>query len=71
MRLYIIPAGPRSSVGSASDSRARDPGFDTRSGNILSADSRGAVVSYWRKNVHEVLVNRLGGLACPGKVWLG
>ena len=31
-----MPAGPRSSVGSASDSRARDPGFDTRFGNILS-----------------------------------
>ena len=27
-----------------------------------SADSRGAVVSYWRKYVHKVLVNRLGGL---------
>ena len=27
-----------------------------------SADSRGAVVSYLRKYVHEVLVNRLGGL---------
>ena len=26
-----------------------------------SADSRRAVVSYWRKYVHEVLVNRLGG----------
>ena len=36
-----------------------------------SADSRRAVVSYWRKYVHEVLVNRLGGLACPGKVWVG
>ena len=24
-----------------------------------SADSRGTVVSYWRKYVHEVLVNRL------------
>ena len=31
-----MPAGPRNSVGSASDSRARDPGFDTRFGNILS-----------------------------------
>ena len=42
------------------------PGFDTQSGHILSfspsSDSRGAVVSYWRKYVHEVLVNRLGGL---------
>ena len=26
----------RSAVGSASDSRARGPGFDTRSGHILS-----------------------------------
>ena len=32
-----------------------------------SAVSRGAVVSYWRKYVHEVLVNRLGGLSLPRK----
>ena len=25
------------------------------------------VVSYWRKYVHEVLVNRLGGLSVPRK----
>ena len=25
------------------------------------------VVSYWRKYVHEVLVNRLGGLGLPRK----
>ena len=31
------------------------------------ADSRGAVVSYWGKYVHEVLVNRLGGLSLPKK----
>ena len=31
-----------------------------------SADSRGAVVSYWRKYVHKVLVNRLG-LSLPRK----
>ena len=30
-----------------------------------SADSRRAVVSYWRKYVHEV--NRLGGLSLPRK----
>ena len=43
--------------------------IDTRSGNILppSAFSRRAVVSYWRKYVHEVLVNRLGGLSPPRK----
>ena len=32
-----------------------------------SADSRRAVVSYWRKYVHIVLVNRLGGLSLPRK----
>ena len=32
-----------------------------------SADLRGAVVSYWRKYVHEILVNRLGGLSLPRK----
>ena len=26
-----------------------------------------AVVSYWRKYVHEVLINRLGGLSLPRK----
>ena len=32
-----------------------------------SAVSRRAVVSYWRKYVHEVLVNCLGGLSQPRK----
>ena len=32
-----------------------------------SADSRGAVVSYWRKYVYEVLVSRIGGLGLPRK----
>ena len=32
-----------------------------------SAFSRRAVVSYWRKYVHEILVNRLGGLSLPWK----
>ena len=32
-----------------------------------SADSGGAFVSYWRKYVQEVLVNRLGGLSLPRK----
>ena len=47
------------------------PGFDSRSGKNTfvspSADSRRAVVSYWRKYVHEVLVNRLRGLSLPRK----
>ena len=32
-----------------------------------SSDSRRAVVSHWRKYVHEVLVHRLGGLSLPRK----
>ena len=32
-----------------------------------SAFSKRAVVSYWRKYVHEVLVKRLGGLSLPRK----
>ena len=32
-----------------------------------SADSRRAVVSYWRKYVHEILVNRLRGQSLPRK----
>ena len=51
--------------------RVRGPGFDIRSGNILSfllpLFSKRAVVGYWRKYVHEVLVNRLGGLSLPKK----
>ena len=35
--------------------------------NRRTAFSRRAVVSYWRKYVHEVLVNRLGGLSLPRK----
>ena len=61
----------RSSVCSASDSRARGPRFDNRCRPHTfaspSADSRKAVVSYWRKYVHEVLVNRLRDLSLPRK----
>ena len=32
-----------------------------------SAFSRRAIVSYWQKYVHKVLVNRLGGLSLPRK----
>ena len=57
--------------------RVSNPGHLTYESGALPialrgpAESRGAVVSYWRKYVHEVLVNRLRGLSCPGKVWLG
>ena len=32
-----------------------------------STDSRRAVVIYWQKYVHKVLINRLGGLSLPRK----
>ena len=34
--LFLLGAGPRSAIGRAPDSLVRGPGFDTRSGNILS-----------------------------------
>ena len=58
---------------------AQSVGHLTRKSGVLgsilvspSAFSRRAVVSYWRKYVHEVLVNRLGSLSLPRKsvVWL-
>ena len=55
----------------------RGPGFDTRSSHILPflppLIKEGQLsVTGWRKYVHEVLVNRLGGLSLPRKsvVWL-
>ena len=77
--------GRGSSIGSEFAWHASGPEFDPHVRHILSwrlwswkhfyghspssADSRRVVVSYWRKNVHQVLVNFLGGL--PRKVWLG
>ena len=43
------------------------PGLATHTFLSPSPFSRRAVVSYWRKYVHEVLVNRLGGLRLPRK----
>ena len=51
-------AGPRSAVGM---SWIRYPVWPHTFAS-LSADSRGTVISYWRKYVHEVLVNRLGSI---------
>ena len=64
-----MEAGLRSAVGRVPE--IRGPGFNTWSGHIYfrspSADIRGAVIIYWRKYVHEVLVNRLGGLSLTRK----
>ena len=70
IRNWCNNSGLRSAVGRASDSRARAPGsipgpatyFDSP-----SIDSRRAVVNYFRKNVHKVQVNCLGGLSLPWK----
>ena len=63
---YLQRAGPRGTIGRAPDS------YPVWQHTFVSpsAFSRRAVVSYWRKCVHEVLVNRLGGLSLPRKVWL-
>ena len=76
-------AGPHSAVGNMSDCRSRNREFDP--GPVLyfldleiismaillpSADPRRVDVSYKRKYVHEVLVNRLVKLA-QEKVWFG
>ena len=75
LRLVSFRAGPRSTVGSAPDSSIRGPGFDTRSGHILSCllpliqegqlsvSGESMCTKYWL-TVKEVS-------ACPGKVWLG
>ena len=36
MKFTFVQAGPCSAIGRAPDSYVRGPGFDTRSGNILS-----------------------------------
>ena len=54
--------GPRSAVGSASDSSARGPGFDTWSGHILLSN---LLLIQEGQYVHLVLINRLGDLSLP------
>ena len=71
-RIHSRGAGPRSAIGRAPTrlvsrgSWVRNPAWQ-HTFVSPSAFSRRAVVSYWRKYVHEVLVNRLGGLSLPRK----
>ena len=73
MMLFIrtmFCAGPRSAIGRAPDSKSGVLGSIPVWQHTFvspSAFSRRAVVGYWRKYVHEVLVNRLGGLSLPRK----
>ena len=63
-------AGPRSAVCRAPESCQRSwVRYPVWPHTFISpsTDSRWAVVSYWRKYVPEVLVNRLGGLSLPRK----
>ena len=68
---HLIYAGPRSAIGRAPDSQVRGPGFDTRSGNILSfllpLFQEGQLTVTGESYVHKVLANRLGGLSLPRK----
>ena len=72
--IYITPflfsfhsyfAGSRSAIGRAPD-WVRYPVLKHTFVSPFAL-SRRAVVSYWRKYVHEVLVYRLGGLSLPRK----
>ena len=58
-------AGPRSAIGRAPGKSGSWVRYSVWQHTFVSpsAFSRGAVVSYWRKYVNEVLVNRLGGLS--------
>ena len=62
-------AGPRSAVGSPSYSRARSPGFDTRSGYILSfllpLTQEGQLSVAGESMCTKKLIKRLGGLSLP------
>ena len=59
-------AGPREAVGSASESRARSPGFDTRSGSIPGPTTYFRSPSVDCQLLHLVLVNCLKGLSLLG-----
>ena len=72
--IIKIRTGLRGAVSSASGRQEPEvpgsifglvPGVRSLTFASLSADSRRAVVSYCRKYVHLVLVNRLGGLSLP------
>ena len=63
---YVVPGREVQSVGHLTR-KSGVLGLPNRSFVSPSTFSGRAVVSYWRKYVHEVLVNRLGGLSLPRK----
>ena len=69
VRLACGQSRVRSS-GPATFFRGDWSGNNLYSHSLPTADSSRAVVSYWRKDVHLVLVNRLGSLSRNGVVRL-
>ena len=67
--LFTLPGRVAQSVGHLTLSQGSWVRYPVWQHTFVSpaAFSRRAVVSYWRKYVHEVLVNRLGGLSLPRK----
>ena len=75
LKCYPKIVWPRGVVGSASDSRVRDPGFDTQSSQVLSfllpliqegqlsVTGESMCTKYW--------LTAYEAKACPGKEWLG
>ena len=63
----VITANTLSEIVSKSSSQGSQVRYPVWQHTVVSpsAFSRRAVVSYWQKYVHEVLVNFLGGLSLP------
>ena len=73
-KYRLLPTGLHSAVSSMSDSRARDPGFDTWSGHILLfllLLIQEEQLSVTGESMYGVLVNHLGGISLPRKSLVG
>ena len=70
MFLQLLPSRVAQSVGHLTLSQGSLVRYPVWQHTFVSpsAFSRRAVVSHWRKYVHEVLVYRLGGLSLPRKI---
>ena len=69
LSMYFVPGRVAQSVGHPTHKSGSWVRYPVGQHTFVSpsAFSRRAVVSYWRKYVHEVLVNRFGGLSLPRK----
>ena len=72
MHMTDLGTGPRSGKEKRKRSRVSIPGSATFDTFVSpSADLKRAVVSYWRKYVHEVRIDRLGSLNLPRRSAVG